>query len=140
LFVPTGGRPFPRELVNEPILSKAYKNWGRYGDIGFVALNDKTKAIIGAAWVRLYKESDPSFGFIDEKTPEMVISVKRKYHCKSIGTQLLENLIQTLKENGFIAISLSVDHRNPALKLYKRLGFEIIKNAEDESPVMLLKI
>jgi ribosomal protein S18 acetylase RimI-like enzyme len=48
--------------------------------------------------------------------------------------------MRTLKENNFTAISLSVDERNNALRLYKRLGFEIIKHEEGESPVMLLKI
>ena len=52
----------------------------------------------------------------------------------------MKNLIRTLKENDFTAISLSVDERNNALRLYKRLGFEIIKHEEGESPVMLLKI
>ena len=125
--------------MNEPIFSKAYEKWGRKGDIAIVAVKVKTKEIIGVAWVRLYKKSDPSFGFVDENTPDMAIAVKAEYRGKGLGTQLLKNLIQNLKKNGFSAISLSVDERNIALRLYKRLGFEIIKHEKDESPIMLLK-
>lgn len=140
IFVPPGEDPFSRELLDEPMFLKEYAKWGRYGDIGLVALNNETEDITGMAWVRLFKENDPSFGFVDENTPDLVIAVKAKYHGKGIGTQLLRNLIHTLKNNGFNAISLSADERNPALRLYKRLGFEIIKHEEGESPVMLLKI
>lgn len=105
-----------------------------------MALNDEEKEIIGIVWARLFKKSDPSFGFIDENTPDMAIAVKAEYRNKGIGTQLIENLIKTIKENGFNAISLSVDQRNPALRLYKQLGFEIVKHTEGESPTMLLKI
>ena len=122
------------------MVAKAYEKWGRDGDTALVVLNNKTKEIIGAAWVRLFNKSDPSYGFIDESTPDLVIAVKAKYRSKGIGTQLLKKLTQTLKDNDFNAISLSVDERNPAQRLYKRLGFKIIKHEEGESPVMLLKI
>lgn len=126
--------------MENPIFSKTYEEWGRDGDIALVAFNDDSKEIIGAAWVRLYKKYNPSYGFVNENTPSLVIAVKAEYRGNGIGTQLLKDLIQTLKENGFNAISLSVDERNPALRLYKRFGFEIIKIAEDKSPTMLLKI
>ena len=140
IFIPPGGDPFPRELLDEPMLSKAYEKWGREGDTALVALNNETKEIIGISWARLFKKSDPSFGFVDENTPDMAIAVKAEYRGIGIGTELLKNLIITIKKNGFNAISLSVEGRNPALRLYKRLGFEIIKHEEGESPVMLLKI
>ena len=126
--------------MNEPIFSKAYEKWGRKGDIAIVAVKIETNEIIGVAWVRLYKKSDPSFGFIDENTPDMAIAIKAKYRGKGIGTQLLKNLFKALKESGFNAISLSVDDRNPALRLYKRLGFELIKQKEGENPIMFLNI
>jgi len=77
---------------------------------------------------------------VDENAPDLAIAIKSEYRGKGIGTQLLKNLIRTLKENDFTAISLSVDERNNALRLYKQLGFEIIKYDIGESPVMLLKI
>jgi len=77
---------------------------------------------------------------VDENTSDLAIAIKAEYRGKGIGTQLLKNLIRKLKENDFTAISMSVDERNNALRLYKRLGFEIIKHEEGEGPVMLLKI
>jgi len=83
------------------MLSKAYEKWEIHGDIALVAFNDKTKEIIGAAWVRLFKKNDPSYGFVDENAPDLAIAIKSEYRGKGIGTQLLKNLIRTLKENDF---------------------------------------
>jgi len=122
------------------MISKAYQKWGRDGDTALVASNNETKEIIGAVWVRLYKKSDPSYGFVDKNIPDLVISVKEEYRGNGIGTKLLKALISVVKESGFSAISISVDVKNPALRLYKRLGAKIIKQVDGENPVMLLNI
>ena len=139
IFIPQGGDPFPRELLNAPMVTKAYEKWGRDGDTALVVLNNKTKEIIGAAWVRLFKTSDPSYGFIDEETPDMAIAIKAEYRNCGIGTELLNKLIITIKNNGFLQMSLSVDPRNSALHLYKRLGFELFKAERDDNHIYSLK-
>jgi len=55
------------------------------------------------------------------------ITLLPPFRRKGIGTSLLEDLI---KRSGKVQkkISLHVDHANPALKLYLRLGFIHIKN------------
>ncbi len=121
------------------MVSKAYEKWGRDGDTALVVLNNETKEIIGVAWVRLFKKSDPSYGFIDENTPDMAIAVKTEYRNKGIGTKLLKKLIITVKINGFLRMSLSVDPRNSALHLYKRLGFKLFKAERDDNHIYLLK-
>ena len=40
-----------------------------------------------------------------------------------LGSQLLEALIQRARDDGFHALSLSVEPQNPALPLYERFGF-----------------
>ena len=52
------------------------------------------------------------------------ISLLEKYRAKSIGTKILTGLIKESKKSGK-KMNLHVEHNNPALKLYKRLGFEI---------------
>jgi len=122
------------------MVSKAYESWGRDGDTALVVVNNDSKVIIGAAWVRLFTKNDPSYGFIDEETPDMVIAVKAEYCGKGIGTQLLSKLSDTVKENGFKGISLSVDPRNTALHLYKRFGFKLFKQERIDNHIYLLNL
>jgi ribosomal protein S18 acetylase RimI-like enzyme len=122
------------------MLAKAYKKWGRKGDIALVALNNNNKEIIGVTWVRLFTKNNPSYGFIDNKTPDMAIAVKAEFRGKGIGTQLLKKLIYTVKESGFKGISLSIDPRNKALRLYKRLGFKIYKQERVDNHIYLLNL
>jgi [ribosomal protein S18]-alanine N-acetyltransferase len=40
-----------------------------------------------------------------------------------VGTSLLRSLVSLARSERYEAISLSVERGNPALRLYKRLGF-----------------
>ena len=56
-----------------------------------------------------------------------LILIHAAYRNQSLGTQILQDL-KNQQRNG--AITLAVFKRNPAIQLYKRLGFHI--DAEDE--------
>lgn len=139
MFVPLGSKPFPKSIVDEPIFKPIYKNWGKTGDIAFVAIENKTDNLIGMAWVRLYDAVNLSLGIIDENIPALSIAIKEKYRNSGIGTSLLNELIKTVKNNGFTGISLSVDYRNFALKLYERFGFKLYQESSEFNPLYLLK-
>ena len=49
------------------------------------------------------------------------------YRGRGFGTQLMQLLIDSLRDGGFGKVSLSVDRRNPALRLYERFGFEVVR-------------
>jgi Acetyltransferases len=51
------------------------------------------------------------------------MAVLPEYRGRGIGTLLLRTLMQSLKDQGIGAVSLSVDVRNPARRLYERFGF-----------------
>ncbi|HVE55327.1 MAG TPA: GNAT family N-acetyltransferase [Pyrinomonadaceae bacterium] len=114
----------PKSIVFEPHLSKYVDNFGRKGDYAFV-LADKNE-LTGAVWSRLFAESEKSYGFVDEKTPELSIAVKENYRNKGFGRILIAKLLETLKTDGFEKVSLSVDGRNRAVNLYRKMDFEII--------------
>lgn len=40
LYVPEGGKPFGREILQEPAIAKYAEHWGRPGDIGWIAVTD----------------------------------------------------------------------------------------------------
>lgn len=122
IYIPESSTPLPKSIINEPELFKYIEDWGREADIGFIAkYNDK---MIGAVWVRLFLKNQKSFGFIDEKIPELSIAVKKQYRNMGVGSKLLLVIFNKVKSQGYYAISLSVDKRNRAVKLYKKLGFK----------------
>ena len=98
------------------------KGWGRQGDTALVALDDGFP--VGAAWYRLFSPRLPGFGFVDEQTPELTIAVVPSRRGRGYGAELLTSLLAQAAEDGFSAISLSVEPDNPALALYERHGFE----------------
>jgi ribosomal protein S18 acetylase RimI-like enzyme len=95
--------------------------WGRRGDAGVLALDEGFP--VGAAWYRLFKESEPGYGFVDEETPELAIAIVPSRRGRGLGRELLDGLIATAKRDGFRRLSLSVDRDNPAIGLYERFGF-----------------
>ncbi|GHU56707.1 hypothetical protein FACS189411_08040 [Bacteroidia bacterium] len=56
-----------------------------------------------------------------------------------MGTQLMTAMIGYLRESGYKQTSLSVQKENYAIKLYKKVGFEIV-DENDEDYLMLLKL
>ena len=136
LFVPEGHPGFPRSILENPAISKYIENWGDDDlDVGFVAVQNDN--LIGAIWGRRFSGQNRGYGFIDEKTPELSMAVKEDYRGKGIGTKLLNAVTAAYKNKEVKALSLSVDRRNPAMKLYQRSGFETI--CEEETSVTMKK-
>jgi ribosomal protein S18 acetylase RimI-like enzyme len=97
--------------------------FGRRGDTAVVALDDGFP--VGAAWYRLFPESEPGYGFVDERTPELAIAVVPSKRGHGIGDALLSRLLERAREDGYERLSLSVDSANAgAIRLYERHGFE----------------
>jgi GNAT superfamily N-acetyltransferase len=117
LFVPPGEPPRSRSVLGDPAIARYVKGWGtRSGDSGLIALVEGIP--VGAAWLRCFPASEPGYGFVDERTPELSIAVLPAYRAKGIGSLLLERLLQDV-----YTASLSCDPANPARRLYIRLGF-----------------
>jgi GNAT superfamily N-acetyltransferase len=117
LFVPPGQPPLPKSVLGDPAIAKYVEGWGtRRGDSGLIALVQRIP--VGAAWLRFFPASDPGYGFVDERTPELSVAVLAAYRGKGIGSLLLDRLLQSVE-----AASLSCDPENPAWRLYIRLGF-----------------
>lgn len=135
LFIPEGETPPPKKIIWEPKLSKYHAQWGVAGDMGLVA-EDGNQAI-GAIWCRQFKRQDQSYGFVDQDTPEMIIAVEPGFRNQGIGSALIEAMINMLKAAGIKGISLSVQKANRALRLYNRLGFNIVK--EEGTAFTMLK-
>jgi len=125
IFVSKGDDPLPKSIVHRPELKKYYNNWGMENDLAFVA--EKNGRRIGIVWSRIFKASNKGYGFVDENTPEVSISIHPEYRNQGIGTQLLRSIFHETASMGIEKISLSTDKRNKAVNLYKRECFEIVK-------------
>lgn len=127
IFIPEGISPPSRDIIMEPELRVYLDDFGKkVGDIAFVAEDDKK--IIGAVWVRIMND----YGHIDDETPSFAISIYKNYRNCGIGTALMKKMIDALKENGYKQASLAVQKSNYAVKLYKKVGFEIVDESEEE--------
>ncbi|MFN7944225.1 MAG: N-acetyltransferase [Blastocatellia bacterium] len=137
IYVPPGADPVPPEIVNEPEIARYVQHWGRDGDEGFVAIDEMTRQAFGAAWMRLFTAADKGYGYVDDQTPELSIALFSKYRNLGIGAELLRRLIEAARER-WPGLSLSVSAENPAIRLYERLGFEVV--SESGSSLTMRKI
>jgi len=108
--------------TGEPPVRRYVERWGRPGDTGLVAIQDFQK--VGAAWFRLFTETNAGYGFVDEETPELSIAIVPSRRGGGLGSELLDALLDRARGEGYAAISLSVEEGSPAVGLYERHGFE----------------
>ncbi len=127
IFIPKGTKKPPREIINNEELQVYVKDFGNYKDDNCIVaeLNNK---IVGACWTRIMND----YGHIDDNTPSFAISLYEEYRGKGIGTKLMETMLQLLKDKGYKKTSLAVQKNNYAVKMYKKVGFKIIDENEQE--------
>lgn len=124
LYVPEGKEALSREIINEPSISKYVEDWGREGDLGYIAENAEGESI-GSITVRYFSEDNPGFGTVSSEVPELGMAILPAYRRQGLGTLLMEQMIAGLREQGIDQVSLSVDPCNAAaVKLYQRFGFK----------------
>jgi ribosomal protein S18 acetylase RimI-like enzyme len=68
---------------------------------------------------------------VDESIPELTIAVVPSRRGRGFGDELLEGLLQRARQEGYTALSLSVEKDNPALRLYERFGFKPVGEVGD---------
>ena len=69
LFVPPDTNPLPKKIIFQPELAKYVQNWGLDEDRGLIAVLEDSQTLVGAVWLRIFKSSNPGYGYIDDHTP-----------------------------------------------------------------------
>ena len=69
---------------------------------------------------------------IDDTTPSLSISLLKEYRNLGIGTELMKQILLTLKEREYKQVSLSVQKINYAVSMYKKVGFEVVRKNEED--------
>ncbi len=103
-------------------------NWGRAGDVVMIA--HETGNRVGAAWFRLFRASEPGYGFVDEQTPELSIAVVPSRRGHGVGRELLDALVDKAHAAGHTQVSLSVEKDSPAVEFYERHGFDRVGESQ----------
>ncbi|WP_397538615.1 GNAT family N-acetyltransferase [Rummeliibacillus pycnus] len=138
IFIEKEKKPPIDKLLNTDELKKYHQNWGRKGDKALIAV-DHTDTPVGAVWYRLYSSKERSYGYVDDDTPELGIAIEEAARNKGLGIKLMNSILEEANNDGFKAVSLSVDADNTvAVNLYLRLGF-IVVGKDETSYIMLLK-
>jgi len=117
-------------------LTRYVDNWGRRGDVAVIA--HETGNRVGAAWMRLFRASEPGYGFVDEQTPELSISVVPSRRRHGVGQELLDALVERARAEGHAQVSLSVEQDSPAVAFYERNGFE--SAGESQGGLVMVKL
>ncbi|HET6693449.1 MAG TPA: GNAT family N-acetyltransferase [Pedococcus sp.] len=120
----------PEQLAANPQLSHYAKGWPQPGDLG-VVVEDAHGEGRGVAWLRYFTATDPSYGFVDERTPELSIGVDPAVRGQGLGTELCTRLLDAAESRDIEQVSLSVEKANSAIRLYQRLGFETVRDDGD---------
>jgi ribosomal protein S18 acetylase RimI-like enzyme len=104
------------------------------GDFGFVA--ESGGVTVGVVWLLFLDSGDPGFGFVDEGVPELGIAVWPGYRGRGIGRSLIAAALREAGARGLARVSLSVEQGNPALGLYRSVGFERAEGCPEDTWVL----
>ena len=126
IFIPVGMEKPPKAIIEQPGLQVYIADFGKSDDWCLVA--EVKEKIVGAVWVRIMDD----YGHIDDETPSFAISLYEEYRNMGIGTALMRDMLEFLKNKGYKQTSLSVQKVNYAVRMYQKVGFEVIDENEEE--------
>ena len=117
----------PRDIIYTPLLWRTIDSFGSLPD-DFCLVADIDGKPVGAVWVRIADQ----YGHIDNETPSFSISLFKDYRGRGIGTQMMREMLLYLRDKGYKRASLSVQKENYAVSMYKKVGFEITEETDEE--------
>jgi len=138
IYQPDENNLIPRDVIKLPEVHAYINNFGNKKD-DYCLVADFDGKIVGAVWVRILSDDIKGYGNIDNETPEFAISLYKQYRNHGIGTKLMKAMIEYLRNKGYEQTSLNVKKENYAVRLYKKMGFEVI-GEDSEDYLMLLRL
>lgn len=127
IYLPEGTPPPPRSVIQLPELQVYIRDFGTQPDDHCLVAEASGK-VVGAVWVRQMND----YGHVDGHTPSLAISLYKDFRGHGIGTRLMKGMLDLLHGKSYRQVSLSVQKANPAVRLYTKLGFEAVKETEEE--------
>ena len=124
-----------RRVLSAPATAHYIAGWPRDTDLGVIAEADGAPA--GAAWLRFFSAADPGYGFVAPDVPELTIGVAGDWRGRGAGRALLQALAGQARSAGIRQISLSVERRNFARRLYLSEGYQVVDSSDAHSDTMV---
>ena len=127
IFIPEGESKPSKDIIYDDDLYVYISGFGKEADDFCMVAADNDK-VIGACWCRIMDD----YGHIDNNTPSIAMSVLEEYRNQGIGTRLLNEFLNELRNKGYKRVSLSVQKANYALNMYIKCGFKIYMDNNEE--------
>lgn len=134
IFIPEGVEPPPFDIIYRPEIALYYEGFGN-GSADNCIVAEIDGKVVGAMWTRIMND----YGHVDDQTPSFAISLLKEFRNQGIGTELMRRMLQLLKNQGYKQASLAVQKANYAVRMYKKVGFEIV-DQNDEEYIMVCKL
>ena len=134
IYIPDGIQPPERSIIERPELSIYYEDFGN-GPADNCLVAEEDGKVVGVVWTRIMND----YGHVDDETPSFAISLYKEYRGKGFGTEMMRRMLGLLKEQGYKKASLAVQKANYAVRMYEKVGFEII-DENDEEFIMVCKL
>lgn len=125
-------------IFSTPAIAHYLIGWPRAGDLGVVA--EAAGSPVGAAWLRFLPPGDPGYGFVAADVPELTIGVTALWRGRGVGRALLRAIADRARGSGIRQISLSVERKNYAHRLYRAEGYQVVDSSDRHSDTMVSRL
>ena len=127
IISPEGVPAPPRSIIEKEDLQVYVRDFGKEADDRCLVAQVDGK-VVGAVWTRVMND----YGHVADGIPSLAISLFKDYRHQGIGTELLREMLQLLRRDGYPQVSLSVQKANYAFRMYRKAGFEVLKETGEE--------
>ena len=110
------------------------------GPVGAAATEPAAAGPAGAAWLRFFPAADPGYGFVAEDVPELTIGVAAPWRGRGLGRALLRAIADQARAEGIDRISLSVERKNYAQRLYLSEGYRVVDDRDKDADTMVKEL
>ncbi|MGI8447391.1 MAG: GNAT family N-acetyltransferase [Streptosporangiaceae bacterium] len=122
-------------VLSTPSSAHYIAGWPCDTDLGVIA--EVNGEPIGAAWLRFLPAAGPGYGFVDSGVPELTIGLAARWRGRGAGRALLRAIAEEARSAGIQKISLSVERKNFAQKLYLSEGYLVVDSSDPNSDTMM---
>ena len=127
IFIPEGVPAPPKSIIENEDLQVYVRDFGMQPDDRCLVAEVEGR-VAGAVWTRIMKD----YGHVADDIPSLAISFYKEYRNHGIGSDLLGQMLQLLRQDGYHKVSLSVQKENYAAGMYLKAGFEVWKETPEE--------
>ena len=101
IYIPDGVAPPPRSIILNDDLQVYVRDFGMQPDDRCLVAEVEGR-VAGAVWTRIMKD----YGHVADDIPSLAISLYKEYRNQGIGSDLLGQILQLLRQDGYHKVSL----------------------------------